>query len=124
MTMTLPSFLVRSATVCTLLLVLVGTTGCVPKSETPELPPAEEIPRTARLLTMRAPEMFCIGCEASVESAVGAVPGVLSVDAIIDTKEVRIIYDPAIISGDEVIGQGIFDVYGREFISDTIYQSS
>lgn len=124
MTMTLSSFLVRSAIACTLLLVLVGTTGCVPKSETPELPPAEEIPRTAHLLTMRAPEMFCIGCEASVESAVGAVSGVLSVDVIIDTKEVRILYDSAQVSSEEIMSHGIFDVYGREFISDTIYQSS
>ena len=84
----------------------------------------ENIPQESRLLTMRAPEMFCIGCTSSIEAAIGAVPGVHYVSADAETKEVNVIYDPDQITSDEIFSQSVFDVYGREFISDNSYFSS
>ena len=95
-------------------------TGCsLGSSGTSALP--EDVPQGSYLLTMRAPDMFCGGCTGTVEAAVGATSGVIFVDADNATKEVLIIYDPSIVTGDSLLGHSIFDVYGREFVSDVSY---
>ena len=100
-----------------LLSVVMFLTGCsLNSSGTSALP--EDIPQGSHLLTMRAPEMFCGGCTGTVEAAVGATPGVVFVDAVNSTKEVLIIYDPTVVTSDEIMTNSVFDTYGREFISD------
>lgn len=71
-----------------------------------------------RQLTLKAPGMFCLGCEASVENYIKAMPGVESADASLTSKLVGVIYDPAKVSKEEILANTIFDAYGREFISD------
>ena len=110
----------RSTSIGAITLLSLTLAGCNIGSSIPP-PLKEDVPKTARMLTMRAPEMFCMGCTASVEAAVGAVPGVLHANAEIETKEIRIIYDSAQVSSEEIIAQSVFDVYGREFISDELY---
>ena len=107
----------RSATASFIVLILAGCT--IGLSGTSALP--EDIPQGSYLLTMRAPDMFCGGCTGTVEAAVGATSGVIFVDADITTKEVSIIYDPSVVTSDSLLGHSIFDVYGREFVSDALY---
>jgi len=49
----------------------------------------------AETVTVGITDMTCANCSATVEGAVGALPGVLSVDANYATDEARVRYDPA-----------------------------
>ncbi len=108
---------VRSLTAGSLLLLVVGCASAPPQ----EQPNSATLPTNAYVLTMRAPEMFCGGCTAAVESAVAAVPGVLSVQANNSTKMVTVVYDSEVTQSNEIYTHSIFDVYGREFVSDAVY---
>lgn len=101
------------------LVVIIG--AVLSLRSTPASSQLVDFPEDTRLLTMRAPEMFCGGCAWSVEGALRPVPGILSADVTISTKEVSIIYDPKQITSDQILSQSIFDAYGREFIRDNIY---
>ena len=48
--------------------------------------------------TVTAPDISCAHCVASVKNAVGALPGVASVEADADTKRVEIDFDPGRVS--------------------------
>jgi copper ion binding protein len=49
-------------------------------------------------VTVTAPDISCAHCVATVKEAVGALPGVASVDANPDTKRVEIDFDPGRVS--------------------------
>ena len=49
-------------------------------------------------VTVTAPDISCGHCVASVKSAVGALPGVASVEADESTKRVEIDFDPGRVS--------------------------
>ncbi len=46
-------------------------------------------------MTMKAPDISCEHCVATVKKTVGQFPGVQSVDADADTKIITLTYDPA-----------------------------
>jgi copper chaperone CopZ len=94
--------------------------GCVGQSQSPSAPVGDFPPNT-RVLTMRASGMFCTGCSGAVEAAVQQFPGVLSVSADIGTKHVVVYYDPAYTTWEGIFQHGLFDAYGREFVSDETY---
>ncbi len=47
------------------------------------------------MVTMKAPDISCEHCVATVKKTVGQFPGVQSVDADADTKIITLTYDPA-----------------------------
>jgi copper chaperone CopZ len=49
-------------------------------------------------MTVTAPDISCGHCVASVKNALGALPGVTSVEADADTKRVEIDFDPGRVS--------------------------
>lgn len=77
-----------------------------------------------RLLSFKAPGMFCLGCSASMEGYLGAVEGVQSVNASLATKLIDVIYDPSIVDKNTILANEILDSYGRELISDEIFTGS
>ncbi len=46
-------------------------------------------------ITMKAPDISCEHCVATVKKTAGQFPGVQSVDADADTKIITLTYDPA-----------------------------
>jgi len=46
-------------------------------------------------ITMKAPDISCEHCVATVKKTAGKFPGVQSVDANADTKIITLTYDPA-----------------------------
>jgi len=109
-----------AATVTALLIITMG--GLIISSQSSaSIPPLPEYAPNMRFLTMRSPDMYCGGCEWSVENALEPIPGILYADADLETKEVHIIYDPERITSDQILSQSIFDTYGREFVSDVSY---
>lgn len=100
----------------TLIVFSLLLSACVGRS--PESTSENNLPSTARILHMRAPDMFCVGCSSAVEGAVMNMPGVISAKADLITKEVNIIYDSTVTTYEAVFNHGVFDVYGREFVSD------
>lgn len=77
--------------------------------------------QNSRLLSFKAPGMFCLGCSASMEGYLGAVEGVQSVSASLATKKVDVVYDPSVVTKDTILSNQILDAYGKEFISDEPY---
>jgi len=72
-----------------------------------------------RVLELSVPGMFCAGCTASVEGYVSAMPGVKRVQArLTPEKSATIVYDPEVISKDEIVKNQVFDIYGVSVISD------
>jgi len=49
-------------------------------------------------MTVTAPDISCDHCVATVKEAVGALPGVASVEADLDSKRVAIDFDPGRVS--------------------------
>ena len=77
-----------------------------------------------RLLSFKAPGMFCLGCSASMEGYLGAIEGVQSVNASLATKLIDVIYNPSLVNKDTILSNEILDSYGRELISDEIFTGS
>ncbi len=48
--------------------------------------------------TLKVPKIHCDGCVKTVTTAVGRLPGVQRVDASEVTKEVRVDFDPALVT--------------------------
>lgn len=71
-----------------------------------------------RLLSFKAPGMFCIGCSASVEGYLKAVGGVQSVNASLATRKVDVVYDLSVVTKDTILANQILAAYGKEFLSD------
>ena len=60
-----------------------------------------EEPQLASMMehvTVTAPDISCAHCAATVKEAVGALPGVASVEADLSSKRVEIDYDPGRVS--------------------------
>lgn len=53
---------------------------------------------TTQQVVLTAPDISCGHCVAAIEGAVGALDGVRSVKANVDTKQVDITFDPARVS--------------------------
>jgi copper ion binding protein len=62
---------------------------------------SREEPHLASMMehvTVTAPDISCAHCVATVKEAVGALPGVASVEADLSSKRVEIDYDPGRVS--------------------------
>lgn len=77
--------------------------------------------QSLRLLSLKAPGMFCIGCSASVEGYLGSIDGVQSVSANLASKQVDVIYDPILVNKDTILASEILDAYGKEVLGDQPY---
>ena len=78
-----------------------------------------------RTLELSVPGMFCAGCTASVEGYISGVPGVKRVQArLTPSKSATVIYDPELITKEEIVKNNIFDVYGVRIISDDEFSGS
>ena len=54
------------------------------------------------MITMKAPDISCEHCVATVKKTVGQFPGVQSVEADAETKIITLTYDPTTVSLDKV----------------------
>lgn len=78
-----------------------------------------------RTLELLVPGMFCAGCSASVENYVSSVPGVKRVQARLSpTKSATVVYDPDVITKEEIIKNPVFDIYGVSITSDEQFKGS
>jgi copper chaperone CopZ len=77
--------------------------------------------QSLRLLSFKAPGMFCLGCSASVEGYLKVIKGVQSVNASLATKQVDVVYDDSVVDKDTILDDEILDVYGKKFLSDVSY---
>lgn len=78
-----------------------------------------------RALELSVPGMFCAGCSASVEGYVSSVPGVKRVQVRLSpTRSATVVYDPDVVTKEEIIKNSIFDVYGVSVISDENFDGS
>jgi len=77
-----------------------------------------------RALELSVPGMFCAGCSASVEAYVSSVPGVKRVQASLTTKSATVVYDPGVVTKEEIAENNIFDIYGGSIVSDEKFSGS
>ncbi len=59
--------------------------------------------------TYTVPDIECDGCANSIKRALGARPGVQSVDVAVDEKTVTVLYDESVI-GAESLAQSLDDI--------------
>lgn len=57
---------------------------------------------TLEHLTLKAPDISCGHCEATVKGAVGALGGVDRVEASADTQQVHVSFDPSQVSRQQI----------------------
>ena len=78
-----------------------------------------------RALELSVPGLFCAGCSASVEGYVSSMAGVKRVQArLTPVKSATVVYDPDVITKEEIVKNNIFDVYGVDIISDDQFTGS
>lgn len=84
------------------------------------------ISTNARKLELAVPGMFCPGCKASVEGYLSSVPGIEYVEAkLTPRKSATVIYNPDIVTKEQIVKNQIFDTYGpATIISDEAFQGS
>jgi len=66
--------------------------------------------------------MFCLGCRASVVNSVLTFDGVIQADADPGTDTGWVVYDPEIISVDQILTATVFTAYPVTLISDRPYE--
>ena len=78
-----------------------------------------------RALELSVPGMFCAGCSASVEGYLSSVSGVKRVRVrLLPERSATIVYDPNVVTKEEIMKNDIFDVYGVSIISDNQFSGS
>lgn len=53
-------------------------------------------------VVLQAPDISCAHCVKTIEKAVGALPGVQSVKAAVESKQVTVLFDPQQVNVDSV----------------------
>ena len=57
---------------------------------------------TVEQATLTAPDISCAHCVATINKAVGSLPGILDVETSEATKQVSVRYDPGVVSVEEI----------------------
>ncbi len=94
--------------ILTLSTVLVGAVALFPQlAQTATGRPvvAMEAPAQGRVLRVRIPSMDCAACALGIEGTLKRIPGVRSATVRYASKEAEVVYDPASISRQAVIGR-------------------
>ena len=76
-----------------------------------------------RKVDLEIQNMFCIGCRSSVVNSIMAVPGIVQADADTATDSGWIIYDPSVITKEEILAATVFQAYPAKIIADYEYSN-
>lgn len=79
--------------------------------------------QSLRKVDLEIQNMFCIGCRSSVVNSVLAIPGVVQADADPRTDSGWIIYDPNVITKEEIVTASVFQAYQARIIADYEYSN-
>ena len=77
--------------------------------------------QTLRKMDLEIQNLFCIGCRSSVVNAVMAIPGIVQADADTGAGTGWIIYDPSVITKEEIVAASVFQAYPVRVIADNEY---
>lgn len=77
-----------------------------------------------RKVDLQIDNLFCIGCRASVVNSIMAYDGVIQADADTGAGSGWVIYDPELITKEQIVSLPIFDAYTATIIDDTPYTGS
>lgn len=77
-----------------------------------------------RQLNLSIKGMFCIGCEAGIESSLSQLSGVIKVEADAKNDSGLVVYNPNKISKEEILAAPIFKTYSAKVTSDKPYTGS
>ncbi len=105
--------------------ILIGVVVFFSDGRSPSNAQLAAVSDNLRTLELSVPGMSCAGCTANVEGYVSSMPGVKRVQArLTPAKSATVIYDPDVVSKEEIIKNSIFDVYGVDIISDDQFDGS
>jgi len=76
-----------------------------------------------RLAELSLPGMFCAGCAWSSENALEGMQGVVSADVDIETKTGTVVYDPNLITKEQLVEDGLIQAYDGKVVKDEEYRS-
>lgn len=79
--------------------------------------------QSLRKVDLEIQNMFCIGCRSSVVNSVMALPGIVQADADVRTDSGWVIYDPNVITKEEIAAASIFQAYPARIVSDHEYSN-
>ena len=74
-----------------------------------------------RQATVELPGMFCAACAWSSENTIKGIPGVVDANIDIGVKKGTVIYDPSIVTKEQLVEPGLIKAYEGKVIDDQPY---
>lgn len=117
----LPIFIIVVGIGISAVLVFGNRAPSAPVDTTIKVIANQPVAENLRKVDLEINGMFCLGCRGSVISSVTALSGVLQADADPSTDSGWVVYDPALISKEEIAATPIFEVYPANILDDQPY---
>ena len=75
-----------------------------------------------RVATVELPGMFCAACAWSAGNTIKEIPGVVDANVDISVKSGTVIYDPKIVSKEQLVEPGLIQSYEGKVVNDEPYE--
>ena len=74
-----------------------------------------------RVAEIDLPGMFCAACAQSSKTTFEGMPGVVQASVDIKTKKGKVIYDPDLVSKEQLVQDGLIQAYDGKILNDQSY---
>ena len=68
-------------------------------------------------VNLALPGLFCSGCAYSSQNALKGIPGVVDAKVSFDDKSGTVIYDPNLVTSEEIVSNDLIQAYGGEIVN-------
>ena len=68
-------------------------------------------------VNLALPGLFCEGCAYSSQSALKGIPGVIDAEVSFDDKSGTVVYDPNLVTPEEIVSNGLIQAYEGRIIN-------
>jgi copper chaperone CopZ len=75
-----------------------------------------------RVATVELPGLFCASCAWSSENTIKGIPGVVDANVDIKVKKGTVLYDPNIVSSEQLVEPELIQSYEGKIVNDEPYE--
>ena len=68
-------------------------------------------------VNLALPGLFCSGCAYSSQNALKGIPGVVDAQISFDDKGGTVVYDPDLVTPEEIVANGLIQDYGGKIVN-------
>jgi len=98
------------------LLLVITLVGCTPVQQQDSS--KSIVGDNLRVAEVELPGMFCASCAKSSKSAFEGIDGVVQATIDFKTKKGTVIYDPSVVSKEQLLQDGLLQAYDCKIIND------